>query len=169
MYQHLFRKIAERFFAWELQLSDDSAGGLIEKLRSVMPEQMPDNEVLVYQWLPPRKDAQGKPMEVNRLRLFRCPIGTKGPQISAITRVLNEAEIPEEVKMPEKLDVPAEIEALKEEGDREVVAARMNITFPRGSDAKLQKVLLARAAVGTPIGRDVLQSLRKVAPQPVTA
>lgn len=156
---HAFKKIAERYLAWELNLTDDSSGGLIEKLKGVMPELMPDNEVLIYQWVAPRKDPHsGQPTEVARLRLFRVPIGKSGPLVGAITKCIDEMDAPKEVRMPDKLDIPPEVDSMKDE-DLDTIAPQIGLTFPMGADIRVKKVLVARECNTSARGKMVLQRI----------
>lgn len=139
-----FPKIAERYHCWTINLTDDSPGGRIDKMHAVMPEMMPENEILIYQYLPPRRDPHsGQPQEIKRLRIFRVPVGKDGVLPAAITKCLDEMEVPTSMKMPDKLNIPPEIDAMNHES-LDSAAPQVGISFPKGADIRVKKALLAR-------------------------
>lgn len=160
-YTHKFHKLAERYACWEMSLTDDSPGGLIEKINAVMPELMPDNEVLIYQWVPPKRDpVSGQLLEVKRLRLYRVPMGAKGPLVGAITKVLDAQDAPPaQVKLPDKLEIPPEVQAMNDE-DLDTIAPQVGLTFPKGADVQVKRVLLARECITSARGKMVLDRIR---------
>ena len=161
-HNHQFVKIAERFMCWDIGLTDDSPGGLIEKLQSVMPERIPDNEILCYRWLPPRRDPQsGQPMEVKRLQVFRVPIGKDGPAYATITTAIDRMQAPpDSVKMPEKLEIPPEVRAMDED-TLDTLAPQVGLTFPKGAEIQLKRVLMARECNSSPRGKLIMDRIKR--------
>lgn len=167
MFSHIFHKLMDRYFAWEMRLNQDDPGGLIDKLRSVMPETLPDGECLIYQWVPPRRDANGQPLEVTRLRIFRVPIGKDGPLLNGITRVLNENDVPKSVQMPSALQIPPEIKQMKRHDDLDHLAATIGLNLPSGASVEVKQALIARECTNNPRGRMMLERIQNAVRQAI--
>lgn len=159
---HDFNEIAGRHAAYTLRFNGEEE--LIAKYRKVFPPVMPGNEVLIYQWIPARKDKQGNLIETEGLRIVRVPMGKKGPRPDEISRILDEKDFPAEVQLPEALEIPPEIRALKHPAECEVAAAMMRIAIPRGADLPAVHVVLAREANTSVRGKEWLRQKRETNP-----
>lgn len=116
---------------------------LEQKYAKVHPKQMPEGTVDVHVWLPPRTGPDGKAIETGRLRFFACPIGKTGPLVAAVSQMVNDAQMPTQVRI-EQIEIPPEIKAIKDHGTLADLAARMGITMPKECSLDLKHSLLAK-------------------------
>ncbi len=131
---------------------------LESKYAKVHPKTMAEGTVDVHIWLPPRLGPDGKPMETGRLRFFTCPVGAKGPLVSAISRMIDDVQMPSQVRV-EQIEIPAEIKAIKDHGTLADLAARMGITMPKDAPLDVKYSLLAKECQSKR-GIEVLDRLR---------
>jgi hypothetical protein len=116
----------------------------LESLYSkVHPKTMPEGMVDVHVWLPPRTGRDGKPIETGRLRFFTCPVGAKGPLVSAVSRMIDDTQMPTQVRV-DQIEIPAEIKAIKDHGTLADLAARMGVVLPKEASLDLKHSLLAK-------------------------
>lgn len=131
---------------------------LESRYAKVHPKAMAEGTVDVHVWLPPRLGADGKPIETARLRFFTCPIGTKGPLVSAISRMIDDTQMPAEVRI-EQIEIPPEIKSIKDHGTLADLAARIGITLPKEASLDVKHSLLAKECQSKR-GIEVLDRLR---------
>lgn len=125
---------------------------------AVHPKAMAEGTVGVHIWLPPRHGPDGKPIETSRLRFFTCPVGKSGPLVSAISRMIDDSQLPAEVRV-EALEIPPEVKAIKDAGTLADLGARMGIVFPKEAPLDVKHSLLARECQNKR-GIEVLDRLR---------
>ncbi len=125
----------------EIRFNGDNE--LEQKYAKVHPRQMAEGTVDVHVWLPPRVGPDGKPIETARLRFFTVPVGAKGPLVTSIAKMVDDARMPQMVSI-EAIEIPAEIKAIKDHGTLADLAARMGITLPKEALLDVKHALLAK-------------------------
>lgn len=109
-----------------------------------LPRTLPEGTMLVHQWLPGRIGPDGKPMEVERCRLMVVPVDPEGEILSSVTRVMDDADIPEKIKPVAPIPIPKELEAIEDMNVLMDVCAQCNIRVGAGTSAKVIRSLIAR-------------------------
>lgn len=178
--KHQFKDIGGGRKAYEIEINEPE---MLEKFQQVIPRNFPVGHMLIPQWLPPKLDLDGKPTSIGRLRFLVAAVGKNGPELSAITRILDDADAPKVVGKVQQIEVPKVIQAIDDENVLDDAAAKMGVRYASGTPVDVKKMLIASECSTNPRARQHLQamedSLRMAAqgqqppqapkPQPATA
>lgn len=136
---------------------------LENRYAKVHPKIMAEGTVDVHVWLPPRKGADGKPIETSRLRFFTVPVGPKGPLVGEIARMIDEARLPTTVRI-EAVEIPPEIKAMKKHADLDTFAPQCLAEFTADTSIEGKQAILARKCLTSP-GKEALERMRVHKPE----
>lgn len=111
----------------------------------VFPDPLPEGHSLIYQWLPPRRDGRGNPVETGRLRVLVVPIVEGAASVSA-TALSKTAEIsiPKGVKSTTPITIPAEVKTLSDP-EMDTLAPQIGARYGANATRVAKEVAFANA------------------------